>query len=244
MTRAATLPEKSTGEDAGNHSLAATIIVNGTQLTADCAGTLYWPDERALIVADLHLEKGSSFARHGMLLPPYDTAETLARLHAVIARYDPALVIALGDNFHDGDGAARLSPQDRTALEVLQHGRQWIWVAGNHDPEPMTDVGGTHARVLAIGGLVFRHEPTSGPADGEIAGHLHPSARMSRRGRAVVCRCFAGDGRRLVMPAFGAYAGGLDIRHRAFTPVFGRRDFAVHLIGARRIYGFAASHCL
>jgi DNA ligase-associated metallophosphoesterase len=222
----------------------AVIVVNGTHLFADCAGALYWPEQRALIVADLHLEKGSSFARFGMLLPPYDTAETLARLALLITRYDPAIVIALGDNFHDGDGAARLSPADRASLAALQRQRQWLWITGNHDPDPMADIGGTFADVVALGSVVFRHQPTPGPADGEIAGHLHPSARMSLRGRGVMRRCFASNGRRLVMPAFGVYAGGLDIHHRAFAPVFSGGDFDVHLLGARRIYGFAASRCL
>jgi DNA ligase-associated metallophosphoesterase len=222
----------------------AVIVVNGTRLFADCAGALYWPEQGALIVADLHLEKGSSFARFGMLLPPYDTAETLARLALIVARYDPTLVIALGDNFHDGDGAARLSAADRASLELLQRQRQWLWITGNHDPDPVAGVGGTCADVVALGPVVFRHQPMPGCADGEIAGHLHPSARMSHRGRGVVRRCFASNGRRLVMPAFGAYAGGLDIHHRAFAPVFGGRDFDVHLLGTQRLYGFAASRCL
>jgi uncharacterized protein len=222
----------------------AAIVVNGAAMIADCAGALYWPEQRALIVADLHLEKGSSFARFGMLLPPYDTAETLARLASIIARYDPAIVIALGDNFHDGDGAARLSSSDRTLLASLQRQRQWLWITGNHDPEPVADIGGTFADVVAFGSVVFRHQPLPGAADGEIAGHLHPSARMSHRGRSVVRRCFASNGRRLVMPAFGAFAGGLDIRHPAFAPIFDGRHFDVHLLGAKRIYGFAASRCL
>ena len=248
MTRAAIVPIRSTGEDGdgtpGLPSPGAVVTVAGIRLIADCAGTLYWPEQRTLIVADLHLEKGSSFARRGMLLPPYDTAETLARLAEIVARYDPVLVITLGDNFHDGEGAGRLAPGDRATLDRLQRRRQWLWIAGNHDPVPMVDIGGTFADVVAIGPLVFRHEPNPRPADGEIAGHLHPSARMSRRGRSVVRRCFAANGRRLVMPAFGAYAGGLDIHHRAFAPVFGRDDFEVHLLGTRRIYGFSASHCL
>lgn len=222
----------------------AVIVVNGMHLFADCAGALYWPEHRALIVADLHLEKGSSFARFGMLLPPYDTTETIARLALIVARYDPAIVIALGDNFHDGDGAARLSAADRDTLASLQRQRQWLWITGNHDPDPMAGVGGTFSEVVALGSVVFRHQPAPAPANGEIAGHLHPSARMSHRGRSVVRRCFASNGRRLVMPAFGAYAGGLDIHHRAFAPVFDGRDFEVHLLGAQRIYGFAASRCL
>lgn len=222
----------------------ATLPVLGASLLADCAGAIWWSHERALIVADLHLEKGSAFAARGMLLPPYDTAETLHRLGLVIARYDPRLIIALGDNFHDGDGPARLAPPDRETLALLQRGRDWVWIAGNHDPDPAAGIGGVFAAMVALGPLAFRHEPTQGPVQGEIAGHLHPCARISRRGRAVVRRCFASDGQRMVMPAFGAYAGGLNIRDRAFAKVFGTRSFDAHLLGARRIYSFAAAACL
>jgi len=226
------------------HPVAGTIAVAGAGLVADCAGALYWPDERTLIVADLHLEKGSAFATRGMLLPPYDTAETLERLGAVIARFDPRMIVALGDNFHDGGGATRLLPQDRATLAGLQRSRDWVWIAGNHDPDPAEGIGGVFAAVVAIGPLAFRHEPTAGRCDGEIAGHLHPSARVSLRGRAIVRRCFATDGRRVVMPAFGAYAGGLDIRDRAFSGLFARDSFAAHLLGARRTYAFSAGACL
>ena len=222
----------------------ATLTVAGTSLLADCAGAIWWPHERALIVADLHLEKSSAFAARGMLLPPYDTGETLHRLGRVIARYDPRLIIALGDNFHDGGGPARLATPDRATLAHLQRGRDWVWIAGNHDPDPAVGIGGVFAGMVALGPLAFRHAPTHGPAQGEIAGHLHPCARISRRGRAVVRRCFASDGRRMVMPAFGAYAGGLNIRDRAFAKVFGTRSFDAHLLGARRIYSFAAAICL
>jgi uncharacterized protein len=220
------------------------LSVRGVSLVADLTGALYWPEEGALIVADLHLEKGSSFARRGMLLPPYDTATTLALLGRVVAHHAPRLVIALGDSFHDGGGPARVMPQDRAALAGLQRGRDWVWVAGNHDPEPAQGVGGVFAQSLSLGPLTFRHEPTEGIADGEIAGHLHPSARVTQRGRAVTRKCFAADGRRLVMPAFGAYAGGLNIRDRAFSKVFGTLAFTAHLLGERRLYAFAAARCL
>ena len=221
-----------------------TIAVAGTTLIADPAGALFWPDEKLLVVADLHLEKGSSFAARGMLLPPYDTATTLALLGRVIARYAPRLVIALGDSFHDGGGPARVMPQDRATLAGLQQGRDWVWIAGNHDPDPAQDVGGVFAKSVSLGPLTFRHEPTHGMADGEIAGHLHPSARVSQRGRAVTRKCFAADDRRMVMPAFGAYTGGLNIRDRAFMQVFGALAFTAHLIGERRLYAFAAARCL
>jgi DNA ligase-associated metallophosphoesterase len=220
------------------------LRVCGVALAADCAGALYWPDESLLVVADLHLEKGSSFARRGMLLPPYDTTETLARLAKLIACYAPRIVIALGDNFHDGDGPARLSDADRASLAALQRGREWVWIAGNHDPEPADGIGGTFVETVSIGPLTFRHHPSRNAPQGEIAGHLHPVARIAQRGRAVSRRCFATDGQALVMPAFGAYAGGLNIRDRAFAAVFGARAFTAHMLGDRKLYAFTASRCL
>jgi uncharacterized protein len=220
------------------------VTVSGVALHADCLGALYWPEESQLVVADLHLEKGSSFARRGKLLPPYDTAATLAGLARLIAHYAPRRVIALGDSFHDGDGPARLSPHDRATLAALQRGRDWIWIAGNHDPDPADGIGGTFAATIGIGALTFRHEPSRGAPDGEIAGHLHPVARVAQRGRAVGRRCFATDGKALVMPAFGAYTGGLNVRDRAFTAVFGARAVTAHMLGERRLYAIAAARCL
>lgn len=222
--------------------MTAAIEICGAALEADLSGALYWPDQRLLAVADLHFEKGSSFARFGMLVPPYDTATTLAALGRVIARFEPAIVVALGDSFHDGGGPARLSPADRAALAGLQRGRDWIWIAGNHDPDPAESVGGVFTHSLAVGPLTFRHIPEGGA--GEIAGHLHPAARIARRGHTIMRRCFAADRTRMVMPAFGAYTGGLSIRDRAFAAVFGARDFSAHLIGGRRLYTFPAAHCV
>ena len=223
---------------------AGELRIAGIALAADCAGALYWPEQALLIVADLHLEKGSSFARRGTLLPPYDTPETLARLARLIAHYAPRAVLTLGDNFHDGDGPGRLAAADRATLIALQRGRDWIWITGNHDPQPAAGIGGTFAASLSIGPLTFRHAPAREPAEGEIAGHLHPMARIVQRGRAVARRCFAGDGRRMVMPAFGAYTGGLNIRDRAFLAVFGSRAFTAHMLGDSRLYAFAATRCL
>src|ERR1700752_2777731 len=158
------------------------VTVNGVALAADCLGALYWRAGGVLIVAALHLEKVSSFARRGQLLPPYDTTETLARLARLIAHYAPRTVIALGDNFHDGGGPGRLSAQDRASLAALQRGRDWIWIAGNHDPDPADGIGGTFAATLAIGGLTVRHLPSRDAPEGEIAGHLHPIARVAQRG--------------------------------------------------------------
>lgn len=220
------------------------VVVAGIALVADCAGALYWPEEGLLVVADLHLEKGSSYATRGVLLPPYDTAATLAKLGALVARYAPKFVVALGDSFHDGGGPERVSQDDRAMLGSLQRGRDWIWIAGNHDPEPVRDLGGVSAAMFGVGPLVFRHAPEREPTDGEIAGHLHPVARISGRGRTVSRRCFASDGKRMVMPAFGAYTGGLNIRHAAFADVFGTLKFTAHMLGAARLYAIAAQRCL
>ena len=156
------------------------VTVAGVALHADCAGALYWPEQGLLVVADLHLEKGSSFARRGTLLPPYDTAATLAGLARLIARYSPRRVIALGDSFHDGGGPARLSAPDRAALAALQRGRDWVWIAGNHDPDPAEGIGGTFAVVISIGALTFRHEPSRDAPEGEIAGHRHLAVNRRR----------------------------------------------------------------
>ena len=219
----------------------ATVDVANVTLVADLSGALFWEEPRLLVVSDLHLEKGSSFATRGVLLPPYDTVATLGRLSAVIARHDPRMVIALGDSFHDRSAHDRLSAADRDALSALQARRDWIWISGNHDPALPSDLGGLVASEVAIGPVVFRHEPTG--ASGEIAGHLHPKARVSTRGRSMERRCFACDGERAVMPAFGAYTGGLSIRDVAFAKIFRTPGFMAHVLGDRRLHTIAASRC-
>jgi DNA ligase-associated metallophosphoesterase len=213
----------------------ALIGVAGVVLEAFPEGVLWWADRRMLIIADLHLEKGSSYARRGQLLPPYDTTETLHRLGRLMARLDPAVVIALGDSFHDDGGAARLGTRDRHDLRALQRGRDFVWIAGNHDPGRPHGLDGIYADELAVGPIVFRHEPRPG-AVGEIAGHLHPSARVAGRGKSVRRKCFAGDGHRLVLPAFGAYAGGLNVLDRAFAGLFAAATFRAFMLGGERVY--------
>ena len=222
---------------------SGTLAVAGVELVADVSGVLYWPEQGLLTVADLHLEKGSSYAERRVLMPPYDTATTLARLAQAVARYSPRAVVALGDSFHDGRGPARLADTDRASLLGLQRGRDWIWIAGNHDPEPAENVGGRFLTALTLGALTFRHAPEKA-AQGEIAGHLHPVARVAGRGRAVSRRCFATDRRRMVMPAFGAYAGGLNVRDRAFANVFDMLAFTALMLGEQRVYAVAAKRCL
>ncbi len=213
--------------------------VNGERLVLDCAGALWWPAERTLVVSDIHFEKGSSLARFGALLPPYDTRTTLRRIASLMERYRPERVIALGDSFHDGEGADRLDTDDRTALMGLIGRTDWIWIEGNHDPEPPAWLGGSVHGEVAIGGLVFRHAPQRAGQPGEIAGHLHPCATVSLRGRSLRRRCFASDGTRLVMPAFGAYAGGLDVDDDAIAGLFADA-FAAYMLGGRRVYAIAA----
>ena len=217
------------------------VDIAGVGLIADLSGALFWEEQSLLVVSDLHLEKGSSFAARGVLLPPFDTVATLGRLAAVIARHDPRMVIALGDSFHDRAAHDRLSAPDRDAIAALQVRRDWIWISGNHDPALPPDLGGVVASEVAIGPIAFRHEPTG--ASGEIAGHLHPKARVSTRGRSMERRCFACDGMRAVMPSFGAYTGGLSIRDEAFSKIFGTPGFMAHVLGDRRLHTIAASRC-
>lgn len=221
---------------------ACAFSVAGAGLVADPSGVLFYPAQNLLVVADLHLEKGSAFAARGVFLPPYDTAATLARLAAAIARYAPRAIVALGDSFHDGRGPGRMAGADLASLKAMQAGRDWIWIAGNHDPAPPENLGGEAHPQFRAGPLTFRHEPQSGPAPGEIAGHLHPVARVVTRSGALRRRCFAGDGERMIMPAFGAFAGGLNIRDRAFNGMF-TRDPCVHVLGRERVFVVRMGNC-
>ena len=210
---------------------ANALHVAGIALVADHAGTLFHESESILIVADLHLEKGSSFAARRVFLPPYDTAATLARLAERIAYYRPRTIVALGDSFHDRHAHLRVLEQDRVQLASMQRGRDWIWISGNHDPEAPEGLGGRAEVELRIGPLTLRHEPMHGASHGEIAGHLHPAARVVSRSGSVRRRCYVGDGQRVVMPAFGAYAGGLNIRDAAFAPLFASGTVTAHVLG-------------
>jgi uncharacterized protein len=218
-------------------SMTCEIAVSGVAATLDLSGAMYCPDHDALVVADLHFEKGSSFARRGQLLPPYDTRETIGPLALAIERYRPATVIALGDSFHDLDGPERLVADDRAALARLQHGRRWIWITGNHDRALPPSIGGEVVAELALGALVLRHEPVAG-AVRELAGHLHPVGKVVMRGRAVRRRCFVTDGERCLLPALGAYAGGLNACDPAIRRLF-PKGFTAHLIGEGRIFAIA-----
>jgi DNA ligase-associated metallophosphoesterase len=213
----------------------AACMLGRLALVPDLSGALFLPDERTLIVADLHLEKGSAYAARGVFLPPYDSAATLSVLGAVILRHQPARVIALGDSFHDRGGQVRLDTACRDALRALQRGRDWLWITGNHDPQIGPALGGEVADGIEITGVALRHEPDAGARGHEIAGHLHPAAKVRMRGRALRRRCFALSASRCVMPAMGAYAGGLNLRDRAFRPLF-RDGLSAHILGDGRLF--------
>ena len=225
---------------AGELGYPSGMLVHGARLLLDPLGGLLWPDECTLVVADLHFEKGSAFARRGVPLPPYDTRATLARMAEMVRRHQPARIICLGDSFHDLGAPARLSEEEIATIEAMTEGREWIWIGGNHDPAPPDWLPGRVADELEIEPLRFRHEPTTGRAAGEIAGHLHPKAAIRVRGRRVVRRCFATDGSRLVLPALGAYAGGLDVLDDAFRPLF-PAPFQALLLGSERIHAVTSS---
>ncbi len=220
------------------------IEIAGLGFVADASGALFLESDRLLIVADLHFEKGSAFAERRVFLPPYDTAATLARLTRLALRYSPRAIVALGDSFHDTRAGQRIHEGDVSSIETLQRGREWIWVAGNHDPELPAQVGGERRDIYQHGPLTFRHEPLAGEALGEIAGHLHPAARIRSQSGSTRRRCFVTDGSRCVMPAFGAFTGGLNFRDEAFGKLFGEREIVVHALGRDRVYAVSAASCL
>ena len=211
----------------------------GKDLVADISGALYWPAERALLVADLHLEKGSAQAERGRMLPPYDTRATLMKLAEAIDRHQPECVIALGDSLHDARAADRIEDDDVRIIAMLQEGRRWIWVTGNHDPHIAPSLGGTVCDELTLAGITLRHAPREARVTHEIAGHLHPSARVSLYGHTIRRPCFLGNGRRLVLPAFGAFTGGLNVLDAAFDPLFGPDGINVILLGQEGLYPIA-----
>lgn len=211
------------------------FILHQTPVVALPHALLWLPRSRTLIASDLHFEKGSAFAAKGALLPPFDTAETLARLQSVIDVLNPELLIALGDSFHDVNADGRLHNDDKDHLLALSRATPTIWIEGNHDPEVPSWLKGQRCASIAHDGLFFTHEP-SGAVAGEVAGHLHPCARLTgASGRSVRRRCFISDGRTLVMPAFGAFTGGLNVRDQAFDNLFSAPAIALVPGGTQRL---------
>ncbi|MDQ2859247.1 MAG: ligase-associated DNA damage response endonuclease PdeM [Pseudomonadota bacterium] len=214
---------------------ALRLDLAGVEALCRPAGALWLEAWRALIVADLHLEKGSAYAARGQLLPPYDTRDTLTRLEAEVAALAPRVLIFLGDTFHDRDAEARLAADDLERLRVLSVGRTLVWVLGNHDSAAPHRLPGETTTRLTLGAFTLVHEPGRGPRPAEIAGHLHPCAKVRTRSASVRRRCFVTDGERLILPAFGAFAGGLNIRDPAFAGLLARRPLAA-VLGAGRVH--------
>lgn len=213
---------------------------NGAALQARPDGALWWPEARLLAVADLHLEKGSWYgARTGQLLPPYDTRTTLRRLARCVEQLRPHCVVCVGDSFHDTDAAQRIDAEDAAALaRLIGSVPDWIWLIGNHDPRPPRAWGGAVSHELALAPLAFRHEADRtllANCDGEVSGHYHPVAVLTVRGRGLRRRCFVTDGRRLVLPSFGAYTGGLNARDPVIAELFDG-DYDVLALGASTVH--------
>ena len=225
--------------------IAAPLHFAGERLLLDPSGALVWPEAGLLVVADLHLEKATAAAARGSLLPPWDTRITLDCLTQVLRRWKPRVLVALGDSFHDARAAGRLPAGERARLVALTSAHEVVWVAGNHDPAPPAGLGGTACSVFAHRGLVFRHQAASGAVGrqaelaitGEVSGHFHPKARVLTRAGAVARPCFVASAQRLLLPAFGAYTGGLDVTHPALGALFPRGG-RVFMLGRERLFSF------
>lgn len=196
------------------------LLFDGRHFRATAEGALFWPEQGALLVADLHLEKASWFGRHGQMLPPYDSIETLDRVAALVARTGAKAIWCLGDSFHDADAVARLSPSARARLEALVARLDWLWITGNHDADATPGIGRC-VNELCVDGIWLRHEARAGEVAGEISGHFHPKWTVHVRGQRVSRRCFVGTARKLVLPAFGSLTGGLDAAHPALLAAMG-----------------------
>jgi DNA ligase-associated metallophosphoesterase len=215
---------------------AATALISfaGETFMPLLSGGLYWPAEATLLVADLHLQKFSSFAGSGQLLPPYDTALTLARLAADLEATGARRVVALGDSFHRDDGDETLLAADRLRLEMLLRRADWLWLAGNHDPAPHR-LGGLCRPSHAERTITLAHEPRRG-LPGLVAGHLHPAAHVQIKGRSLRRPCFVHDGALMILPAYGTGAGSINILGPAFAGLFERRRLEVTMLGRDRLY--------
>ena len=185
----------------------------GHDFFASPDGALHWPAEGALLVADLHLEKASWFAAGGQLLPPYDSLATLQALEGEIDRTGAKRLYCLGDSFHDRFGCDRLPAAARELLEALTRRLDWVWIVGNHDAGFVDHCGGRIEQGCEVGGIILRHEAAREDSRPEMSGHYHPKFRLSLRGRSVSRRCFVASATKLILPAYGAFTGGLDAGH-------------------------------
>lgn len=210
----------------------------GERLTFLRPGALWCGAHGLLVVSDLHIGKGTSYAAGGQMLPPYDTDATLDLVEALFVQMSPRTCISLGDSFHDPNAEARLSADQKERIRRLTHQSKWLWIEGNHDPVPPLHLGGNAANTLRVGAMIFRHEPTG--TQGEISGHLHPVAKVKSSGRAVRTKCFITDGNTLILPSLGAFTGGLNVSDKAFDQCLAtkRRIFAT---GRSGVYEIAQS---
>jgi DNA ligase-associated metallophosphoesterase len=207
----------------------------------DLSGALFLPDHKTLVVADLHLEHASSLARRGLYLPPYDSRSSLSQLGAVVAACQPTTLILLGDSFHDTDAGNRISGEDLASIRALTGRLDTIWITGNHDPHLPDGVGGRVVEEVQMGAVRLRHEPRVLDADSfEIAGHLHPGAVVSQRGRNIRCKCFIANAQRLILPAFGCFTGAFSISAPPFRPLFPQADYHVWMLGDSAIFKLPA----
>ncbi len=216
---------------------AVPFSFHGEHLLLDPSGTLIWPRLRLLAVADLHLEKGSACAAGGRLVPPWDSAITLARLATAIHRHAPTTVVAVGDSFHDDRAADRLCAADLAVLAALTARARFVWVRGNHDPAPPSGIEGESMLEFRAHALRFRHQASPGEG-GEISGHYHPKCRVETRAASIARPCFMTDAHRIILPSFGAYTGGLDVCSPAIARLFPQGGQAF-LLGRERLFSFA-----
>ena len=177
------------------------------------SGALFWQAERTLLVADLHLEKASWFARLGQFLPPYDSHATLTELAKEVGRTGATRIFCLGDSFHDDFGCDRLPANARSLLTGLMEKVAWIWIVGNHDARFVDHCGGIIEPAVEMSGIILRHEAIPEDSRPEISGHFHPKLRVNLKGRSVSRRCFVVSATKIIMPAFGSLTGGLDAHH-------------------------------
>jgi len=232
-----------TGDETSLDNGSCRILLCGKSFVADQSGALYWPDEKTLIVSDLHLERGSYLTDEGVVLPPYDTASVFEKLEDALDRYDPHRVIALGDSFCP-ESEARLSAHDADWLYDLMEDRDWFWICGPEDGAIPDCFGGTVLPHVTLGGIKFRYEPVRAPVSHEIAGRMHPVAQISEYGHVMRGRCYVSNGMRLILPSMGKYSVGANVLGSAFDSLLGHDGLFVWTITSGRVMQVAAGQLL
>jgi uncharacterized protein len=213
------------------------IALGGVTFIPHSTGALFAPEFKTLLVSDLHLESGTAMARRGVHVPPYDTSMTLQLLERVVSDTMPWRMVLLGDTFHDRVAHGLIDDGSRARLIALTATLETVWISGNHDPDPPQGLGGIALKSHQLGPVTLRHEPSRN-CEFEIAGHLHPGATVVQRGIATRAKCFVADGKRLIMPAFGAYTGAISVRSRAFANLFEDASTYVWMIGRNALHRF------